>query len=210
MTLKIDTEVLIKKYKDGTSLKALADIFGTYPTTIKRILERNDIELRHDSCKKGQLYVKDGEKLIEWAKAQDRLVTKAELASVLGKVRLSPSYFIKYPELGQYVVTHEQNEIRGYTQQLYNWLQKNNIKYKPNDRTTLHSSLTALLLEDYKNIAIQLNIKPSCVSKKKHNDLMSQQFNKANEVGITIIFVKKEDFENLDKLKDLLDSFKTV
>ena len=57
----------------------------------------------------GEPYVQNGEKLIEWAKAQGRLVTKAELAEVIGTKRLSPSYFIKYPELSKYVVIHIQN-----------------------------------------------------------------------------------------------------
>ena len=113
-------EKMITKYNNGDSLNSIAKDFHTYPTTIKRILERHDVELRHDERKEGRLYVKDGEKLIEWAKAQKRLVTKAELAKVAGTKRLSPSYFIKYPELGQYVVTHEQNELQEYSQKLYN------------------------------------------------------------------------------------------
>ena len=179
--------------------------FGTYPTTVKRILERNGIELRHDVARKGTYIIKDGEKLIEWAKAQGRLVTKAELATVLGKTRLSPSYFIKYPELGQYVVTREQKDIQEYSQKLYDWLKENNIPYKPNDRKKLGISVSALLLEEYENTILQIAIKPSCISKKKFNDDIEKRIYKAKENGMVVIFLNEEHFENLDSIKDLLD-----
>lgn len=197
-------EKMITKYNNGDSLNSIAKDFHTYPTTIKRILERHDIKLRHDERKEGKLYVKDGEKLIEWAKAQKRLVTKAELAKVAGTKRLSPSYFIKYPELGQYVVTHEQNELQEYSQKLYNWLQKNNIPYKPNDRTKLKVSVTALLLGDYSDIVLQIAIKPKCVSLKKYSEDMIGRKNRAHEQDMRILFLHEEDFKDLDTLKERL------
>lgn len=197
-------EKMITKYNNGDSLNSIAKDFHTYPTTIKRILERQDVELRHDERKEGKLYVKDGEKLIEWAKAQKRLVTKAELAKVAGTKRLSPSYFIKYPELGQYVVTHEQNELQEYSQKLYNWLQKNNIPYKPNDRTKLKVSVTALLLGDYSDVVLQIAIKPKCVSLKKYSEDMIGRKNRAHEQDMRVLFLHEEDFKNLDTLKERL------
>ena len=197
-------EKMITKYNNGDSLNSIAKDFHTYPTTIKRILEKRDVELRHDERKEGRLYVKDGEKLIEWAKAQKRLVTKAELAKVAGTKRLSPSYFIKYPELGQYVVTHEQNELQEYSQKLYNWLQKNNIPYKPNDRTKLKVSVTALLLGDYSDIVMQIAIKPKCVSLKKYSEDMIGRKNRAHEQDMRILFLHEEDFKDLDTLKERL------
>lgn len=204
----VNVEELIKEYKNGASMNSLAQAFGTYPTTIKRILERSGVELRHDTIRKGTLAVKDGEKLIEWAKAQGRLVTKSELANVLGKTRLSPSYFIKYPELGQYVTTREQNDIKKYSQKLYNWLQKNNITYKPNDRTNLGVSVSALLLGEYSGLAIDIFIKPKCVSKKMQENKTKLKMCRAKTNGIVILFLNEEHFENLDCIKGLLDSLK--
>lgn len=206
--MKIDYEAVIKAYDDGQSLNSIAKAFGTYPTSIKRILERQGVSLRHDVKKEGELYVKDGEKLIEWAKKQDRLVTKTELAKQLGKTKLSPSYFIKYPELGKYVVRREQKELREYSQKLYEWLESNNISYKPNDRTKLGVSVSALLLEDYSGLAIQIQEKPSCVSNRKYEEDTKLKMRRAKEAGIVIVFLNKEHFEDLDSIKGLLDSLK--
>ena len=60
--MKIETSAIIEAYKKGQSINSIANTFGTYPTSVRRILERNDIELRHDSRKKGELYVQNGEK----------------------------------------------------------------------------------------------------------------------------------------------------
>ena len=209
MKAKIEPQGIIEAYENGQSLNAIARAFGTYPTTVRRILERNDIELRHDAMTKGSHTVlNDGEKLIEWAKAQGRLVTKAELAKQLGKTKLSPSYFIKYPELGKYVVRREQKELQEYSQKLYEWLESNNISYKPNDRTKLGVSVSALLLEDYSGLAIQIQEKPSCVSNRKHEENTKLRMRRAKEAGITVVFLNKEHFENLDSIKELLDSLK--
>ena len=206
--LKLNNEAIIEAYNNSESMNSIAKRFNTYPTTIKRILERNKVELRHDTIKTGSLIVKDGEKLIEWAKAQGRLVTKAELAKVLGKTRLSHSYFIKYPELGQYVTMREQNELNDYTEKLHKWLQENNIQYKPNDRKTLGVMISALLLGSYANMAIQIDIKPKCVSKKRYKEIMLQKLRKANEAKVIILFLKEEHFKDLDCIKGLLDSLK--
>jgi len=123
--MELNSEEIIKAYNEGESLNAIAKKFHTYPTSIKRRLEKEGIELRHDIKKSGKHYVQDGEKLIEWAKAQGRPVTKLELAQVIGRKKLSPSYFEKYPELGQYIITREQNDIQKYSEKLYDWLQKN-------------------------------------------------------------------------------------
>ena len=72
----MDTEKIIQSYLEGKSMNAIATEFHTYSTTIRRILNKHGIELRHDTRNEGELYVKDGEKLIEWAKSQKRLVTK--------------------------------------------------------------------------------------------------------------------------------------
>lgn len=202
--LKINTEELIKAYTNGESLNAIARRFSTYPTTVKRILEKNKIDLRHDAVKKGEPYVRNGEKLIEWAKAQKRLVTKAELAKVIGKTRLSPSYFIKYPELGKYIKSREQRALREYSRALYAWLEQNHIPYKPNDKTKLKVSVTALLLGEYSNKILQIAIKPKCVSVKKYSESMLEKKNRAHERNMTILFIHQEDFENLDALKERL------
>ena len=202
--MKFDSKLIIDAYINGQSLNSIAHTFNTYPTSIKRILERNNIKLRDDSVKKGSFIINDGNKLIEWAKAQGRLVTKTELAQVIGKTRLSPSYFIKYPELGQYIQTKEQNELRKYVQDLYDWLKKNNIPYKPNDRSKLKVSVTALLLGDYSNTILQIAIKPKCISLKKYSEDMIERKNRAHEQGMTILFIHREDFKNLDALKERL------
>ena len=206
--LKINNEAIIEAYNNGESLNSIAKRFGTYATTIKRILEKNNIELRHDASKEGNLYVKDGEKLIEWAKAQGRLVTKTELAKIIGKKKLSPSYFLKYPELGQYIQTREQKDLQDYSKRLYTWLKENHIPYKPNDRTKLKMSVTALLLGEYKGLAIQINIKPQCISKKKFAEDTRERLHRASANKILIVWLNEEHFENLASTKDLLDALK--
>lgn len=199
---------MIDEYNEGSSMNEIARNHNTYPTSVKRILEQNGVELRHDAVRKGSLVVQDGEKLIEWAKAQGRLVSKKELAKVLGRKRLSPSYFIKYPELGQYVITHEQKDILEYSEKLYEWLKENDIPYKPNDRTKLGLSVNALLLGEYTGLAIDIFIKPVYISKRKHEEDTNTKMRKAKENGIVIIFLNEEHFKNLDEIKELLDSLK--
>lgn len=199
---------MIDEYNKGLSMNEIARNHNTYPTSIKRILEQNGVELRHDAVRKGSLVVQDGEKLIEWAKAQGRLVSKKELAKVIGRKRLSPSYFIKYPELGQYVITHEQKDILEYSEKLYEWLKENDIPYKPNDRTKLGLSVNALLLGEYTGLAIDISIKPVYISKRKHEEDTNTKMRKAKENDIVIIFLNEEHFENLDEIKELLNSLK--
>ena len=200
---------IVKAYENGQSLNSIARIFGTYPTTIKRILTRNNVPLRHDFSSKGDLAIQNGEKLIEWAKAQGRLVSKAELAEVVGTKRLSPSYFIKYPELGKYVKSYEQKELLKYTEKLFNWLKENNILYKPNDKTALEgTSVQALLLGEYKNIILVVDIKPPSMSKKQHNEMIDRRIAKAKEKNLKLLLLKKEYFEDLDVIKVLLKELK--
>lgn len=207
--MRLDSEEIIKAYTEGESLNSIANRLHTYPTSVCRVLKRNKIKLRHDAKREGTLYVKNGEELIEWARAQGRLVTRAELAKVVKKKKLSPSYFIKYPELGQYVQPDMQTDLQTYYQQLYNWLQTNSIPYKPNDRTKLKVSVDALLLEDYSNIAICISEKPKHISKKQYDYNRRLKIKRAREYGITIVFLNKEHFEDLDKIKPLLDSLKS-
>lgn len=206
--MKIDNQAIIDAYKNGQSLNAIARAFGTYATTVKRVLEKNGVELRHDAITKGAIIVQDGEKLIEWAKSQGRPVTKSELAKVLGKKRLTPSYFIKYPELGKYVVRREQKDIEKYTEKLYQWLNDNHIQYKPNDRTKLKVSVDVLLLGEYSGLAIQIQEKPTCISTKKFEERIKLKMRRAKEADIVIVFLNKEHFEDLDSIKGLLDSLK--
>ena len=206
--MKIDNQAIIDAYKNGQSLNAIARAFGTYATTVKRVLEKNGVELRHDAITKGAIIVQDGEKLIEWAKSQGRPVTKSELAKVLGKKRLTPSYFVKYPELGKYVVRREQKDIEKYTEKLYQWLNDNHIQYKPNDRTKLKVSVDALLLGEYSGLAIQIQEKPTCISTKKFEERIKLKMRRAKEADIVIVFLNKEHFEDLDGIKGLLDSLK--
>ena len=206
--MKIDNQAIIDAYKNGQSLNAIARAFGTYATTVKRVLEKNGVKLRHDAVTKGAIIVQDGEKLIEWAKSQGRPVTKSELAKVLGKKRLAPSYFIKYPELGKYVVRREQKDIEKYTEKLYQWLNDNHIQYKPNDRTKLKVSIDALLLGEYSGLAIQIQEKPTCISTKKFEERIKLKMRRAKEADIVIVFLNKEHFEDLDGIKGLLDGLK--
>lgn len=206
--MKIDNQAIIDAYKNGQSLNAIARAFGTYATTVKRVLEKNGVELRHDAVTKGAIIVQNGEKLIEWAKSQGRPVTKSELAKVLGKKRLTPSYFIKYPELGKYVVRREQKDIEKYTEKLYQWLNDNHIQYKPNDRTKLKVSVDALLLGEYSGLAIQIQEKPTCISTKEFEERIKLKMRRAKEADIVIVFLNKEHFEDLDGIKGLLDSLK--
>ena len=207
--MKIDYATIIEAYNNGESMNSIARRFGTYTTTIKRILEKNNVKLRHDTRGEGELYVKDGDKLIEWAKAQGRPVTKAELAKVIGRKKLSPSYFIKYPELGHYVQTRTQKSLENYIDKLYSWLRENNIPYKPNDRTVLGGlSIDALLLGEYSNLALQISERATYVSKKKHDETLQLKLERAEKAGLQIIFLNKEHFDNLNEVKLLLDGLK--
>lgn len=206
--MKFDEEAIIKAYNDGISMHTIAKNFHTYPTTIKRILERHGVELRHDVKKKGLIWVNEGDKLLEWAKAQGRLVSKRELATVIGKTRLSPAYFIKYPELGEYVKTDIQTCLQPYYDQLYTWLKENNIPYKPGDRTKLKVSLDALLLGEYSGLAIQIAERPYYISKKKHKENLRIRTERSEEIGLIVLFLYEKQFENLDELKIVLDAMK--
>lgn len=212
MKAKIEPQGIIEAYQNGESLNSIARAFGTYPTTVRRILERNEIELRHDTMEKGShSLLNDGEKLIEWAKAQGRLVTRKELAGVLGKTRLSPGYFQKYPELGQYINSYEQKDIEKFSSQLFDWLRDNDIPYIPNDRSALEGiPVQAKLLEDYDGMVISIDIKPSAVSAKRYNEMVKRRIRKANEKDITILFLKEGHFEDLDCIKGLLEGLKYV
>lgn len=209
--MNIKERAIIDAYNSGRSLGSIAQEFHTYRTSVKRILNKYGIELRHDAYTKGSLHVGDGEKLIEWAKAQGRPVTKAELAAVIGRKRLSPSYFLKYPELGQYIEIYEQQDLREYTQKLYNWLKENDIPYKPNDRTRLKLSIDALLLKEYTNIAIHIAEKPKYISKKAYTEGLRERTERAGKAKVNLIFLTKEDLDNperLAKLRKALDVLK--
>jgi hypothetical protein len=207
--MKLDEMKIIDEYNNGKSMNAIAEELSIYTMTVKRILEKHDIELRHDGKKKGSLYVKDGEKLIEWAKAQGRLVTKQELAKQLGRARLSPSYFIKYPELGQYVVSSEQAEFREYYSELYVWLQRHGIPYKTNDKSTIGAKIDVLLLGDYSGIIMQLAERPKNVSTRVFKERLRRCYYEADRLGFKVVELRKEHFEKaLDGLKETLDELK--
>lgn len=205
---ELDRDKIIEAYNNGQSLTSIAKDLHTYATSVRRVLERYGVELRHDTKKAGELYVRDGKKLIDWAKAQGRLVTKTELAQVIGRSRLSPSYFEKYPELGQYIITKEPTELQEYSQKLYDWLQKNGIQYKPNDRTKLKVGVTALLLGEYEGLALQIHIKPTYVSKKKYEESIKTKVRRASKNGVFIIWLSENHFEDLDSMIGLLNAFK--
>lgn len=199
-----DKESMIKLYNDGRSFNEIARIFSTYPTTVKRILEKNNVTLRHDAKTKGTFHVENGEELIDWAKKQGRLVTRKELADILGKTRLSNSYFKKHPELSKYIAPHKQKELIGYYEKLYTWLQENDIPYKPNDKEALGVTVDAALLGEYSNFLLQIDIKPSCVSIENYNKMMDEKHKRAGKADKIIIFITKESFENLDVIKDMI------
>lgn len=204
-----DAEKLINEYTNGMSLNAIARKYGTYPTSIKRILVNHNIEIRDDTIKKGTVLVNDGDKLIKWAKAQDRLVTRAELAEVLGKTRISNSYFIQYPELGKYVKPYKQDCISSYIYKLYDWLKANDIPYLPNSRVKLGGApVHATLLNEYNGILIHIAIKPKTMSKANFTTSMDNKKKRAEKNGCRIIFLLESDFKDLDYLKKLLEKKK--
>jgi hypothetical protein len=207
----LNERLIIEAYNEGKSMNAIAKYFGTYAATVKRILEKNNIELRHDAKTQGSVYLNDGDKLIEWAKAQKRPVTKAELAEVAGRKRLSPSYFKKYPELGQYIVANDRKDLSDYTSQLYDYLQKHNIPYKPGDRTKLNVVVTALLLGEYSDIIIQIAERPYYISKPAHDVRIMKIQDRAEKAGIKTLFLYKEAFESdLEDLEHVLSDIKKL
>lgn len=206
--LKLYSKDIVNAYLAGDSMDSIAKRYDTYATTIMRILKKEGVKSRYSDTKKGALYVKNGDKLIEWAKAQGRLVTKEELAKIVGTKRLSPSYFLKYPELGKYVVTHGRDDLKYYNDKLYDWLRENNIPFKPNDKTKLKKSVTALLVGEYSNIILNVAIKPIGVSKFDHETRLKTILDEATRLNLKIISLNKKDFEDLDNIKELLESLK--
>lgn len=202
--MKIDHEAVIAAYNAGKSMTSIALDFDTYATTIKRILEKYNVELRHDMKRKGTIYVNDGDKLIAWAKAQGRPVTKDELAQAMGRTKISDSYFSKYPELSKYIKSDTQHELTEYYQTLYKWLQDNDIPYKPNDKSAIGVMVDVLLLGDYAGIAMQICEKPRFVSKKDHEYKMKTKELRSEAVGIRLIFLDKKCLKDLDLIKHLL------
>lgn len=199
---------IITEYQKGESLNTLAKKYHTYPTSITRILEKHKIELRHDALPKDSHYkiIQDGKKLLTWVKNQNRLVTKKELAEVIGIKRLPNSYFQIYPELGQYVASYHRSDISEYTQKLFDWLKKNNISYKPNDRTILSGTpVHALLLEKYNNTVIILDIRSYNVSKSIHHQIIEKKLEKIKEKKLKAIVLQEKHFENLDCIKEILE-----
>lgn len=141
-------------------------------------------------------------------KHSGRLVTKTELAAVIGKKKLSPSYFIKYPELGRYVKSFESKTLSEYQVRLSKWLQENNIPYKPNDRTLIKAPVDMALLGEYSNIALILSERPAGKSSARHMASLRSKYEKAEKAGVILIMVDRTKFEDLDKLKSTLDSLK--
>lgn len=202
--MKIDYEAVIEAYNSGESMTSIALAFGTYATTVKRILEKHGVELRHDAKRKGTIYVNDGDKLIAWAKAQGRLVTRDELAQAMGRTKISDSYFKKYPELSKYIKSDTQQELADYYKTLYKWLQDNNITYKPNDKRAIGVMVDALLLGEYAGNALQISEKPRFISRKDHEHKMETKMLRANTAGIRIIFLDEDRLADLDSIKELL------
>ena len=115
----------------------------------------------------------------------------------------------KYPELGQYVASYEQKDIRKYTEQLFTWLQENDISYAPNDRSALEGiPVQAKLLDKYDGILITIDIKSVSISNARYKEMIRRRLKKANEKGLIMLFLKEEHFEDLDCIKGLLDSLK--
>lgn len=100
------------------------------------------------------------------------------------------------------------NEFHEYYQKLYDWLKANNIPYKPYDRTKLNVVIDALLLGDYSDLALCISKKPKYVSVKRHEEDLKLKEKRAKEAGITVIFLNEKDFQDLTKIKDLLDKLK--
>ena len=203
--MNLDEMEIVKKYIDGNSLNAIAKEFHTYPMTISRILTQHKVELRHDKKEKGAACVTQGEKLLKYIEEKKAPATKSELAAFLGKSRLSPSYFKKYPELGQLVKTYDQKELKPYYDALYKFLKDNNIPYKPNDKTLIGTNLDVILLGDYYGIALQIIIKPMYVSKKKHIQSMIEKSHRAADAGVILLMLQKEHFENLGAVKYIIN-----
>ena len=44
-----EEDKIVDAYKNGQSMNSIAKEFNTYATTIKRILEKHNIQLRHDT-----------------------------------------------------------------------------------------------------------------------------------------------------------------
>jgi hypothetical protein len=205
---ELNERLIVEAYVGGKSMNAIAKYFGTYPTSVSRILKKHKVSLRHDAKRKGTIYLSNGQILLDYARVQGRLVTRAELAALIGRKRLSPSYLAKYPELANYMNLCERQEFHNYRLELYDWLQKNKISYKPMDRTRLRVSVDALLLGKYSDIILQIKEKPYTVSTNTHKGKISKITERADKAGVKVIFLDKHDFENLDSLKEKLDTSK--
>ena len=177
-----DKPAIIEEYVNGMTMSSVARKYHTYPTTIRRLLKQHNIEVRDNVIRKGDVLLTDGDKLLEWAKAQGRLVTKAEL--------------------GQIVRPYEQKELAPYIHQLYDWLKSNRVSYKPNDKHTLEGvAVHATLLGKYKNILVHIAIKPITVSRKNFITSMESKRKRAKEKDVEIIFLTARDFPDLKVLR---------
>ena len=108
-----------------------------------------------------------------------------------------------------HIASYEQKDITKFTTQLFNWLQKNEISYSPNDRSALEGiPVQAKLLEKYDGILIVIDIKSSAISNARYKEMIRRRLKKANEKGLIMLFLKEEHFDDLDSIKGLLDSLK--
>lgn len=196
-----ETEEIINSYNSGESMNSIANRLSIHTINIQRLLVKNGIPLRHDARKKGSFIDLDGRRLLEWAKAQGRLVSKRELADYIGKTRLNPKYFEEYPELGQYVKGHERSEFREYYIQLYTWLQDHNISYKTNDKTLLNAKVDVMLLGEYENVIIVITERAKSMCTRLYNERLDRLIDRIEiaNIGrdnkIRMISLKKSDFE---------------
>lgn len=149
----------------------------------------------------------NGENLLKWVKSQGRLVSKQELAEYLGRTKINPKYFEKYPELGQYVKGYERGVFQEYYAQLYAWLQDHNILYKTNDKTLLNAKIDVVLLGEYENTIIVITERAKSVCTRLHLERLNRLaerikiVNASRDKKIHMISLTKADFD--DGLKKL-------
>lgn len=205
-----DYDKIIKKYKKGASLNALAREYKTYPITISRILEKKGIKLRHDKLVRGSVVNDRSSEILDIVTSVDYPLTEGEIAAQMGIKRLPPKYLKRCPEIGKYIAPRAQADLRRFYKILTRWLDNYGFDYKLNDRKALGVSIDVLLLGKYNKVGILINIRPRYVSKKLYDSRMQEKLRRAKLNGIPMILLEYNDFPELSGLREEIDRAKDL
>ena len=189
----LNEEKIINDYKNGSTMYSIAKEMKVTPGAIRNRLIKNGIELRESKVKRKDYASNEIKQMLKWLKSQDRLVTREELAKAIGRNRVPVHYFDDCPELTHYLKPRQQSDIAECTEKLYKWLNEHEIKFKANDRTKIGINLHAVLLDEYDNIALHLDIKPNAQSKNSFKQSLQEKIDASEKAGVKLILLTLDD-----------------